>query len=135
MSPVALADWWPVARGAGARMRLGNRLEAPSTLPAHVGLWLDRPTVGCAKSLLTGKFQEPAPEAGSVSPLTDRGEQIGAAVRTKNKIQPVYVSAGHQIDLASAVRVVLQTCRGYRIPEPTRLAHNRVNEVRRGEAG
>lgn len=100
-------------------------------LACHVGLWLERPCVGCAKSLLTGKYQEPGLNAGSLSPLVDRGEVVGNVVRTKTKIKPVFVSPGHRIDLPSAVRVVLQCCRGYRLPEPTRQAHLHVNVLRR----
>jgi deoxyribonuclease V len=99
-------------------------------LACHVGLWLDRPCLGCAKSLLLGKFREPVKRAGSLSPLTDGGEVIGKVVRTRDGVRPVYVSAGHRIDLASAVRVTLQTCRGFRIPEPTRQAHLFVNRLR-----
>ena len=65
----------------------------------------------------------------------DRGDVVGSVVRTKINVKPVYVSAGHRIDLPSAVRVVLASCHGYRIPEPTRLAHLHVNEVRRRESG
>jgi deoxyribonuclease V len=102
-------------------------------IASHMGLWLQVPCIGCAKSLLTGKFAEPDQAAGSVSPLLDKEEVIGQVVRTKNGVQPVYVSAGHLIDLPSAVRVVLETCRGYRLPEPTRQAHLHVNEMRRGD--
>jgi deoxyribonuclease V len=104
-------------------------------IAAHVGLWLDRPSLGCAKSRLTGKFAEPGLEAGSVSPLTDRKEVIGQVVRTKKGILPLFVSPGHKIDQESATRVVLATCRGYRLPEPTRQAHLHVNELRRGDGG
>jgi deoxyribonuclease V len=100
-------------------------------LACHIGLWLDVPCFGCAKSLFVGKFRPPGVTAGALSPLMDGDEQIGYAVRTRAKVQPVIVSAGHRIDLASAVRVTLATGRGYRIPEPTRLAHLRVNELRR----
>jgi deoxyribonuclease V len=103
-------------------------------LACHVGLWLDRPCLGCAKSRLTGKFKEPGPKAGAVSPLTDEDEVIGQVVRTKNNVKPVFVSVGHKIDLRSAVEVVLATCRGYRIPEPTRQAHLHVNALRRKAA-
>jgi deoxyribonuclease V len=101
-------------------------------LACHLGLWLDMPCLGCAKSLLIGKFREPGKRAGAVSPLMDAKEEIGKVVRTKNNTRPVYVSVGHKIDLASAVRLVLETARGYRIPEPTRQAHLHVNELRRG---
>ncbi len=100
---------------------------------SHVGLWLGIPTVGCAKTRLTGTYEEPGREAGSVSPLLDRGEEIGAVVRTKTGIKPLFVSVGSGIQLDDAVRLVLDTCRGYRIPEPTRQAHLYVNALRRGE--
>src|SRR5262249_12948151 len=101
-------------------------------LACHLGLWLDRPCLGCAKTLLVGKFGAQGPEAGARADLVDRGEVVGAAVRTKRNVQPVYVSAGHRIDLDSAVRVVLAGAAGYRVPEPTRQAHLYVNELRRG---
>jgi deoxyribonuclease V len=103
-------------------------------IASHLGLWLERPCVGCAKSRLTGTYEEPGRAAGSSTPLLDKGEVIGRVVRTKNGVKPLFISVGHRIDLDSAVRLVLQTCRGYRLPEPTRQAHLFVNEVRR-EAG
>jgi deoxyribonuclease V len=104
-------------------------------LASHMGLWLKVPSIGCAKSLLTGDYKEPGEKAGSVSPLTYRGEVLGEAVRTKDRTNPVFVSAGHLIDLPGSVRLVLQTCRGYRLPEPTRTAHLTVNEIRRNDGG
>lgn len=103
-------------------------------LTCHVGLWLDRPCIGCAKSVLVGEFQDLGRAAGSVAPLTHRGEVIGEAVRTRTGVKPVFVSVGHRIDLGSAVRVVLDICRGYRLPEPTRQAHLYVNSLRRAGA-
>ncbi len=100
-------------------------------IASHIGLWLERPTVGCAKSKLYGRYEEPAPEAGSTSPLLAGRQVIGSVVRTKDRVSPVYVSPGHRIDLDGAVRAVLAAVRGYRLPEPTRQAHNYVNEVRR----
>jgi deoxyribonuclease V len=98
----------------------------------HMGLWLNKPCLGCAKSLLTGTYKEPGKKAGSVSPLKDGDEVIGQVVRTKDNVKPVFVSVGHLIDLESAVEMVLATCRGYRIPEPTRQAHLHVNALRTG---
>lgn len=89
----------------------------------HLGLLLDRPTIGCAKSLLTGACEEPGPAKGSTTYITDEGDIIGAVVRTRERTRPVYVSVGHKVELADAIKVVLQCCRGYRIPEPLRLAH------------
>jgi len=100
----------------------------------HVGLELDRPSLGCAKSVLVGKFKDPKPKVGSVAPLQDDSEIIGQAVRTKKGTRPVFVSVGHKIDLRSAVELVLATCRGYRVPEPTRQAHLYVNILRRAAA-
>jgi deoxyribonuclease V len=104
-------------------------------LGCHIGLWLERPCLGCAKSRLVGEYKEPKKAAGSMSPLKHHGEVIGEVVRTKTDIKPVFVSVGHHIDLASAVRVVLSTCSGYRLPEPTRQAHQHANAQRRQHAG
>jgi deoxyribonuclease V len=92
-------------------------------LAAHLGLFLDTPTVGCAKSRLCGSHRIPGPEAGSYAELVDGDEIIGAALRTKAGVKPVYVSIGHKISLESAIHWVTRCCRGYRLPEPTRLAH------------
>lgn len=97
----------------------------------HTGLWLQKPCFGCAKSLLVGEYKRLGKKAGSVAPLRHRDEVVGQAVRTKDNVKPVFVSAGHRINLQSAVRLVLEACRGYRIPEPTRQAHLYVNELRR----
>jgi deoxyribonuclease V len=100
-------------------------------LAAHMGLWLDKPCIGCAKTRLIGTYREPGKRPGAVRPLLDGDEVIGHVVRTKKKVKPLFVSVRHRIDLASAVRVVLGCCRGYRIPEPTRQAHLHVNALRR----
>jgi deoxyribonuclease V len=92
-------------------------------LASHVGLFLGLPTIGCAKSILCGQHQPLAEEAGSHAELFDHGEIIGAALRTKSGVKPIYVSVGHKIDLVSALQWVINCCRGYRLPEPTRLAH------------
>jgi deoxyribonuclease V len=91
-------------------------------IACHLGLLLDRPTVGCAKSPLVGEFAPPADEFGAWTPLEHKGERIGAVVRTRRGVKPVFVSVGHRISLESAIRLVLSWCRGYRLPEPTRLA-------------
>ena len=92
-------------------------------LACHLGLLLDVPTIGCAKSRLCGRHAEPGRAAGSQTDLRDGGEVIGAVVRTRDGIKPVYVSVGHRIGLAEAAEWVLRCCRGLRLPEPTRLAH------------
>ncbi len=100
---------------------------------SHMGLFLDVPCIGCAKSRLVGRYEEPGREAGSTSPLHLGKKVIGSVVRTKTGVQPVYVSPGNRIDLESSVHWVLATCKGYRIPEPTRQAHLYVNRLRLGE--
>ena len=92
-------------------------------LASHIGLWLNSPTIGCAKSLLCGTHQMPGAEPGSYAEVVDNGEIIGAALRTKLGVKPIYVSIGHKIDLPTAIYWVMKCCRGYRLPEPTRLAH------------
>ena len=92
-------------------------------LAAHLGVLLDLPAIGCAKSRLCGEHTGPDEAAGSWSELAHDGEVIGAVLRTRDGGTPLYVSVGHLIGLDSAVRWVMQCCRGYRLPEPTRLAH------------
>ena len=92
-------------------------------LASHLGLFLDTPTIGCAKSLLCGRHEVPGEKPGSYAEVVDGGETIGVALRTKHGVKPVYVSIGHKVDLQTAIYWVLECSRGYRIPEPTRLAH------------
>jgi deoxyribonuclease V len=93
-------------------------------LAAHVGILLEKPTIGCAKSVLFGTFKEPGTARASVSHMFDKqGEIIGAAVRTRRAVKPVYVSIGNKIDLDTAINIVLGCSPKYRIPEPLRLAH------------
>ena len=103
------------AQGIAHPRRLG--------LASHLGLVLDVPTIGCAKSILCGKHGSLGEEPCDRAPLVDQDEVVGAALRTKRRVKPVYVSIGHRIDLDEACRWVLECCRGYRLPEPTRLAH------------
>ena len=91
-------------------------------IASHLGVLLDIPTIGCAKSILCGRHEELGADVGSTALLVDRGEIVGVAVRTKAGVKPVYVSIGHKVDLDAAVHWVLACCRGYRLPEPTRLA-------------
>jgi deoxyribonuclease V len=136
-APVLLEAFAKVQAEPDVIMLDGQGIAHPRRLglASHIGLWLDRPCVGCAKSRLTGHFKEPGKKAGSLAPLIAGGEVVGDVVRTKDGVQPVFVSPGHRIDLPSAVRLVLATCRGYRIPEPTRQAHLHVNALRRQFAG
>jgi len=99
-------------------------------LAAHMGLILDVPSVGCAKTRLVGTFREPGGRRGQHSPLVCNEKRIGAVLRTKDRVKPVFVSQGHRVSLESAVKIVLQCARRYRIPEPIRRAHILVNRMR-----
>jgi deoxyribonuclease V len=92
-------------------------------LATHIGLIIDRPSIGCAKSRLYGTHHEPGPERGARTYLRDGNEIIGAVVRSRSEVQPVYVSIGNKVDLETAINYVLDCCRGYRLPETTRWAH------------
>jgi deoxyribonuclease V len=104
-------------------------------LACHLSLVLDVPGIGVAKSLLVGRFEPPAESAGAWSPLVDDGETIGGVLRTRSRVQPVYVSVGHRMDLQTAIELVLACCDGYRIPKPTREADHFVGQLKRGESG
>jgi deoxyribonuclease V len=93
-------------------------------IASHLGLWLDLPTIGCAKSILRGKYDEKAlsEEAGAWVPLIFKNETVGAALRTRARVKPMIISTGHRISLVTSLRYVLACCKGYRLPEPTRQA-------------
>ncbi len=92
-------------------------------IASHLGVLLDRATIGCAKSSLCGKAVEPKNQVGAWSPLIDHGDPIGAAVRMRKDVTPIYVSIGHRVSLESAIDLVLKCGKGYRLPETTRYAH------------
>jgi deoxyribonuclease V len=102
----------------------GHGIAHPRRLgiASHIGLVVNAPSIGCAKNPLVGEYDEPARERGNYTYLQDDGEIIGAAVRTRTGVKPVFVSTGHRISLAAAIDVVLVCGRGYRLPEPTRWA-------------
>jgi deoxyribonuclease V len=112
-------------------------------IASHIGVLLDIPTIGVAKSPLYGIFKKPGDNAGSLSYIYDspkgeasrynREEVIGAALRSKERSKPLIISPGHKIDIEGSLDIVRQSLRGYRLPEPTRLAHQLVNQFRRGE--
>lgn len=92
-------------------------------IAAHIGLWIDVPTVGCGKTRLTGTYEPVPPEKGARSPLIDRGAVIGAALRTRANVKPVFISAGNHATLDTACELVLRCTTRYRLPEPIRAAH------------
>jgi len=100
-------------------------------LASHLGLLLDLPSIGCAKSLLVGEYRDLNASKGSTTPLLYQNQKVGMALRTRQAVKPVFVSVGHKIRLSAAIKIVFACCPKYRIPEPLRLAHRKVNELRK----
>ncbi|HST19677.1 MAG TPA: endonuclease V, partial [Blastocatellia bacterium] len=155
-TPALLEAWERLKTAPDVVMLDGQGLAHPRRfgIACHFGLIVGLPTLGCAKTVLRGKYDEPDEKAGSYSLMTDKGETVGAAVRTKDRVAPVYISVGNRIDLPGAIKLALRCVKGYqandegetlfdiksaskskyRIPEPTRQAHLFVNELRRRES-
>lgn len=138
--PALAAAWRALEVRPDAVIFDGHGLAHPRRLglACHGGLLFDVPAVGCAKNLLVGEHPPLDTEKGSTAPITvereDGGrEQVGAAVRTRTDVRPVYVSPGHRVDLESAVDLVLSLSPRYRVPEPVRHADRRVGELRRAD--
>ena len=104
-------------------------------LACHLGVLLDTPAVGCAKSRLVGEHAEPGRERGDRAELRHRGERVGTVLRTRTGVKPLFVSPGHRCDHTGAVELVLRCCGGFRLPEPVRLADRGVAEFKRGRLG
>ncbi|MDH7489828.1 MAG: deoxyribonuclease V [Anaerolineae bacterium] len=123
--PVALAALRQLDIAPDVLMCDGQGIAHPRRMgiATHLGILLDHPTIGCAKSRLWGTHGPVGQARGEWQPLDDHGETIGAALRTRAGVKPVYVSPGHRADLDSAIRLVLACAPRYRLPEPTRLAH------------
>lgn len=99
-------------------------------LASHLGLFLDTPTIGCAKSRLCGDHEEPGTEKGSHTLLRHKAETIGAVLRTRRNVKPLFISIGHQCTLQNAVELTMACCTKYRLPEPTRLAHQTITALK-----
>ena len=102
-------------------------------LASHIGLLLDKPSIGCAKTRLVGDYNEIGEEVGCYSPLTVKDRVVGAVLRTRRNVKPVFVSPGHKIDLSTSIELVLKSGCGYRLPEPVRQAHNLVKKTATGK--
>lgn len=93
-------------------------------IASHMGVWLQKPTIGCGKTYFLGEYAEPALERGAWSAVMDKGETIGAVLRTRQAVKPVYISQGHLADLPTSLELVMRCTPKYRLPEPIRQAHN-----------
>jgi deoxyribonuclease V len=124
-SPLVLAAWQDLSISPDLLFVDGQGIAHPRRfgIASHLGLLFDIPTIGCAKSRLCGQHGDVPAESGSYVELLDRGEIVGAAVRTKTNAAPVYVSIGHKVDLNSAIDWTIKCCRNHRLPEPSRIAH------------
>jgi deoxyribonuclease V len=100
-------------------------------MASQLGILLGMPTVGCAKKLLCGEVCELGNEVGDSTPIMNNSKEVGRAVRSRENVKPLYVSPGHMIDIRTAVELVIDLLRGYRLPEPLRLAHVMANKQRR----
>lgn len=154
-TPALLEAWQRLNTMPDAVMLDGQGLAHPRRfgIACHFGLLTGIASLGCAKTVLVGEYKEPGESAGDYSLMEHKGEIVGAAVRTKDRVAPVYISVGHLIDLPGAIELALKCVKGYattgagntlfqtatapkskyRIPEPTRQAHLLVNALRRGE--
>jgi deoxyribonuclease V len=132
-TPAVIEAWTKLKTLPDCLICDGHGLAHPRRfgIACHLGVLLDLPSIGCAKSLLVGTHRTPPKRRRSVEPLLDRGEQIGSVVRTRHGVAPVFVSQGNRISLNAAVQTVLDAFGGYRLPEPTRRAHLLANEARR----
>lgn len=103
----------------------GQGLAHPRNMgiASHIGILLDKPTIGCAKTHLFGEYTEPANQRGAFSYLFDKRKKIGAVLRTKNNVKPVFISPGNKIDIGSSLKIILMCTKKYRLPEPIRIAH------------
>ncbi|MHB8707781.1 MAG: deoxyribonuclease V [Desulfuromonadales bacterium] len=130
--PVVLAAFRKLQRIPDVVLVDGQGHAHPRRLgiASHLGLWLDLPTIGCAKSRLCGEHAQPGIKRGQWESLRDDGEEIGRVLRTRDKIRPLYISPGHRISMERALQIVLECGRGYRLPEPTRQAHVESNKLR-----
>jgi deoxyribonuclease V len=100
-------------------------------LASHMGLWFNLPSIGCAKTPLLDEFISPGPLRGSYEWIRREGKKVGAVLRTKDKVNPLFVSPGHRIDLKTSIQLILESCQGFRMPEPLRKAHQASLLVRR----
>ena len=91
-------------------------------IASHIGVILDVPAIGCAKSRLVGTYDEPGWYKGDWSPLFFQGRCVGAALRTRDQVRPVFVSPGHRIDRKASINIVTHAALSYRLPEPIRRA-------------
>lgn len=132
-APAALAALDALETEPEALLCDGHGLAHPRHfgLACHLGVLRGLPAVGCAKSVLTGEHAEPGPCRGDRAPLVHRGERVGTALRTRDRVRPVFISVGHLVDLRAAERLALECAIRFRLPEPARRADALVSRARK----
>lgn len=131
----ALAEAWHQCRQKPDLLIMdGHGIAHPRRMgiATHFGILAGHPTVGCAKNVLTGTYKEPDSKRGSYSWLTDKNERIGMVLRSRTRVNPIFVSPGYKMDFRTSRQIVEKTLTKYKLPETTRAAHRLVNELRTG---
>lgn len=133
--PALLQAWQQMPLQPDVVLLDGHGIAHPRRIgiASHFSLWVDKPTIGCAKKLLVGMHGTLGQQAGAQAVIYDRDEVVGMALRTRDRIKPVYISVGSRLDLDDALRITQHCVMKHRLPEPTRRAHLLVNQLRRGE--
>jgi deoxyribonuclease V len=131
-APLLLQAWKKLRHHPDLIFVDGQGIAHPRSmgLAAHLGVLLDIPSIGCAKTPLVGGDPFVGNTKGNAAPLLHQGEEVGAALRTRTGVKPLYCSPGHRIDIKIALKWVLEACRDYRLPEPLRRAHIKANQLR-----
>ncbi len=133
--PILLKAWEKLKIKPQVMIFDGQGIAHPRRIgiASHFGIWNDISTIGCAKSLLTGKYKELGSTKGSKSFIYHKDEKIGIALRTRSNVKPVFVSPGHKMDFINSIDIVMNCITKYRLPETTRSAHKLVNQLRTGD--
>ena len=98
-------------------------------LASHLGLWFDLPSIGCAKTPLLEGFISPGASKGSFELIRKEGKEVGVVLRTKDNVKPLFISPGHRIDITTSIQLILESCQGFRFPEPLRKAHHATRNM------
>src|SRR5699024_1421753 len=134
--PILWKAWQQLRMKPDVLIMDGHGLAHPRRMgvATHFGIEIDRPTMGCAKSILTGTHEKLPLEKGNSVPLMDGDEQVGTVLRSRTNVNPIYISPGQKISFDDTYDVAMQVLTRYKLPRTTRLAHEWANRLRRGEA-
>jgi len=133
--PVLLKAWNQLQVQPDVLILDGHGLAHPRRMgiATHFGIEIDHPTIGCAKNILTGSHDELSIEKGATADLMDEDEKVGFALRSRAKVNPIYISPGHKLSFEDSYEIIMQVLTKYKLPRTTRLAHSWANKLRKGE--